>query len=86
MNNKLKVKVEDISGSPLFAGVPPKLLKKAVSFCVVKEYTAGSPIVNEGERGDFMFIIMDGEVDVLKGPKKLKLVLWAKEFFWEKVL
>jgi hypothetical protein len=65
----------------LFGGVPPKFVKKAASFCVVKEYSAGSPIINEGERGDFMFIILDGQVDVLKGPKKLKLATLGKGVF-----
>lgn len=81
MAKKLKVKFDDISGSPLFAGVPPKFVKKAVSFCTVRECPAGSPIINEGEKGDFMFIIMEGEVDVLKGPKKLKLATLGKGVF-----
>jgi CRP-like cAMP-binding protein len=81
MSKKLKVKFDDISGSPLFAGVPPKFVKKAVSFCTVRECPAGSPIINEGEKGDFMFIIMEGEVDVLKGPKKLKLATLSKGVF-----
>jgi signal-transduction protein with cAMP-binding, CBS, and nucleotidyltransferase domain len=81
MAKKLKVKFDDISGSPLFAGVPPKFVKKAVSFCTVRECPAGSSIINEGEKGDFMFIIMEGEVDVLKGPKKIKLATLSKGVF-----
>jgi hypothetical protein len=81
MAKKLKVKPQDIVNSPLFAGVPPKFVKKAASFCVVKEYSAGSPIINEGEKGDFMFIILEGEVDVLKGAKKIKLATLSKGVF-----
>ena len=81
MSKKLKVKADDISGSRLFAGVPPKFIKKAATFCTVKEYPAGTAIINEGEKGDFMFIIMDGEADVLKGPKKIKLATLGKGVF-----
>lgn len=81
MAKKIKVKAQDITSSPLFAGVPPKFVKKAATFCTVKEYSAGSPIINEGERGDFMFIILEGQVDVLKGPKKLKLATLGKGVF-----
>jgi signal-transduction protein with cAMP-binding, CBS, and nucleotidyltransferase domain len=76
-----KVKFDDISGSPLFAGVPPKFVKKATTFCTIRDCLAGSSIINEGERGDFMFIIVEGEVDVLKGPKKIKLATLGKGVF-----
>ena len=81
MSKKIKVKPTDIINSPLFAGVPPKFVKKAATFCEVKEYSAGSFIINEGEKGDFMFIILDGQVDVLKGPKKMKLATLGKGVF-----
>ena len=81
MPKKIKVKANDISSSPLFAGVPPKFVKKAATFCEEKEYSAGSPIINEGEKGDFMFIILDGQVDVLKGPKKIHLATLSKGIF-----
>jgi CRP-like cAMP-binding protein len=81
MAKKIKVKAIDIANSPLFAGVPPKFVKKAATFCIAKEYPAGSPIINEGEKGDFMFIILEGQVDVLKGPKKIKLATLGKGVF-----
>lgn len=81
MSKKIRVKAKDIETSPLFAGVPPKHVKKASSFCVGKEYPAGTTIINEGEKGDFMFIILEGEVDVLKGPKKIKLATLSKGVF-----
>jgi len=81
MNKKIKVKSKDIETSSLFAGVPSNFVKKAAGFCIAKEYPAGSFIINEGEKGDFMFIILEGEVDVLKGPKKLKLATLSKGVF-----
>jgi CRP-like cAMP-binding protein len=81
MPKKLKVKSDEILSSPLFAGVPPKFVKKAATFCEAKEYPSGSPIINEGEKGDFMFIILDGQVDVLKGPKKVHLATLSKGVF-----
>jgi signal-transduction protein with cAMP-binding, CBS, and nucleotidyltransferase domain len=81
MAKKLNVNFDEKLNSPLFAGVPPKFVKKAATFCEAKEYPAGSPIINEGEKGDFMFIILDGQVDVLKGPKKIHLATLSKGVF-----
>lgn len=81
MGKKIKVNVADISNSSLFAGVPAKVLKNVPKICTMKEYSAGSTIINEGEKGDFMFVIVDGQVDVLKGPKKMKLATLGKGVF-----
>lgn len=81
MPKKIKVKTNDIINSQLFAGVPPRIVKRAATLCIVKEYLAGSTIINEGEKGDFMFIILEGQVNVLKGPKKIKLATLSKGVF-----
>jgi CRP-like cAMP-binding protein len=81
MSKKLKVNVADISNSSLFAGVPLKVLKNVSKICTMKEYSAGSTIINEGEKGDFMFVIVDGQVDILEGPKKIKITTLGKGAF-----
>ena len=73
MAKKTSIKVIDIKNSPLFAGVPEKFLKSVPKFCAVKEFTDKSTIIKEGEVGNFMFIVLDGKVDVLKGKKLVKL-------------
>ena len=81
MSNKSKVKVEDIAFSPLFAGVPSNLLKRATKLCTAREYPAGSSIITEGEIGDFMFIVLDGEIDIIKGVKKVNIATLGKGVF-----
>jgi CRP-like cAMP-binding protein len=40
----------------------------------VRSYTAGSAIFTEGEAGDFMFAVLEGEVEVRKGNRVLMTV------------
>jgi len=73
MAKKIKVKYEEIKTSPLFAGVPDKVIKKIAAIPAAQEIATGTVIVKENDPGDSMFIIISGNVDVLKGEKKLKL-------------
>jgi len=81
MPKKPTVKVDEVKNSPLFVGVPTKLLKVIPKLCEVKELTQGSTIIKEGENGDFMFIILQGEVDILKGPKQVKVATLSQGAF-----
>jgi hypothetical protein len=80
-NKKLTVKIDEIKNSSLFVGVPPKFLKNVPKYCEVKELSQGSTIIKEGETGDFMFIILQGEVDILKGPKQDKVATLSQGAF-----
>lgn len=73
MANKNKVKFYEIRSSPLFVGVPDKDIKKAAAYPVTTDFKPGEAIIKEGDQGDFMFIILQGEVDILKGPKQIKV-------------
>ncbi len=81
MPKKLKVKFDEIRYSPLFAGVPDKDIKKAATYPVPADFKAGESIIKEGEKGDFMFIILQGEVDILKGPKQVKVATLSQGAF-----
>lgn len=70
---KIKVKYEEIRSSPLFTGVPDKLVKKIATYFNGRNYNAGDNIIKENDIGDFMFIVLSGQVDILKGPKSIKL-------------
>lgn len=56
----------------------------------VKTYTGGQVIFSEGDRGDKMFIILDGEVEILKAmggsTAKTLVTLRKGEFFGEMAL
>ena len=73
MAKKIKVKYDEIKTSPLFAGIPDKVIKKIAAIPTAQEIATGTVIVKENDPGDSMFIIISGNVDVLKGEKNLKL-------------
>lgn len=78
---KIKVKYEEIRSSPLFVGVPDKLVKKIATYFNGRNYNAGDSIIKENDIGDFMFIVLCGQVDVLKGPKSIKLATLGPGIF-----
>ena len=81
MPKKPSIKVQDIINSPLFAGVPPKFLKNVPKYCTVQEVAQGTTIIKEGDKGDSMFIVIQGQVDVFKGPKMVKLATLGSGVF-----
>jgi CRP-like cAMP-binding protein len=80
-DKKIKVKYEEIRNSPLFVGVPDKLVKKIATYFNGKNYNAGDSIIKENDIGDFMFIVLSGQVDILKGPKSIKLATLGPGIF-----
>ena len=66
MPKKIKIKFEEIQASALFAGVPPKTIKKIATFPRAQEHPAGDNIIKEGDVGEFMFVVLNGQVDVIK--------------------
>lgn len=81
MPKKPSIKVQDIINSPLFAGVPPMFLKNVPKYCTVQEVAQGTTMIKEGDTGDSMFIIVQGQVDVFKGPKMIKLATLGSGVF-----
>jgi len=83
MAKKIKVKYEEIRNSPLFAGVPDKIIKKIATFPNGVEYTAGTDIIKEGDIGEFMFVTLQGQVDIIKNNagKELKLATLGPGLF-----
>lgn len=52
--------------TPLFAGLEIEETQMLGGFMYVYEAPAGLTIITEGEAGDFMMLLMDGMVDVLR--------------------
>jgi len=42
------------------------IIKTIVKLCEFRSFKKGSTIINEGEQGDELFIIIKGEIDILK--------------------
>ena len=70
---KIKVSSDELYLCTLFNGIPKPIIKKIAMFPEAKVIEAGTTIIKEGDKGDSMFIILQGEVDVFKTEKKIKV-------------
>src|SRR5581483_225265 len=78
-------KVSLLRRVPLFEQCSNRDLGKIGSLAREVDYAAGTPIVRQGEPGRELFIIVDGEVDVRSGARKLA-TLPAGNYFGEMAL
>jgi CRP/FNR family cyclic AMP-dependent transcriptional regulator len=75
-------KVALVARVPLFERCSRRELGKIASIAREIEYPAATPVVHEGRRGDEFFIVVEGEVDVRRGGRKLATI-GAGDFFGE---
>ncbi|MBN2159737.1 MAG: cyclic nucleotide-binding domain-containing protein [Spirochaetes bacterium] len=62
-----------LSGIPLFNSLPPEEIGALLPFIHSHTYPAGEQICRQGERGTSMFIIEEGEVNVIDEQKNQKI-------------
>ncbi len=43
-----------------------EIIDRIISLCKFRTFKKGATIINEGEQGDELFIILDGEIDIIK--------------------
>jgi CRP-like cAMP-binding protein len=55
-----------MSKTPLFSGLLIEETRRLCGFMFVYEAPVGVTLINEGDPGDFMVLLMDGMVDVLR--------------------
>jgi diguanylate cyclase (GGDEF)-like protein len=60
----LKLKKNVIEDSPLFRGMRPSEIKKLILISEVRQYEDGENIVIQGEEGNEMFVVLEGDADV----------------------
>ena len=70
---------------PLFAELNRRHLNKVAAIGRIRRFHDGSAIVRAGERGDALFVILDGEVSVRR-PGLSELSLGSGSFFGEMAL
>jgi ATP-binding cassette, subfamily B, bacterial len=71
---------------PIFSEVPDELLAAAVQFMGTEQYPTGRVVVQEGDMGNRMFIIVRGKVEVVRDSEQGPLrsaVLEAGDYFGE---
>ncbi len=62
----VRLRMEVMAGMPLFAHLGYKELVRVMNITRVREYEPGEIIIQEGEPGDELLLVLDGTVDLLK--------------------
>lgn len=60
------LEVEFLKKFPIFAGLTDEKLSKLKSIMKEIEYPGGSVIIRDGDRGEEMFILLEGDVEISK--------------------
>jgi CRP/FNR family cyclic AMP-dependent transcriptional regulator len=80
-------KLAVISSSPLFEMLSSTELAYLAELAEQRRYDAGEPVFEEGELGDSLYVIIRGEVEVVRrdsgGASRPLTVLTAPDFFGE---
>jgi CRP-like cAMP-binding protein len=80
-------KSEILKRSELFANLLPEEIDMLSELCKWEVFEPGETVFEEGDEGDSLYIIAEGEVEVLRhstrGDLKLLAVLKEPEFFGE---
>jgi CRP-like cAMP-binding protein len=73
----------DVLGAlPLFAGMSKRQLRGLAKLAKVEDYVASEPIVQKGEQGDSLYLVLEGRARVAGKSRTLK----AGDFFGEMAL
>jgi CRP-like cAMP-binding protein len=67
--------IEVLEGVPLFAGLPPKHLKRIRDLAEPADYMAGASLVKEGTEGDSFFVILEGLAKVTVGKRTINRLM-----------
>lgn len=68
---------------PLFAGVTPESMERLAAAVGELEFGAGQFIVRQGQVGSGLYVVVDGEVNVIRGAEEVIATLGPGEFFGE---
>jgi CRP-like cAMP-binding protein len=82
--NESGIETAALKNTPFFGGLTPEDLGGILDVGRAASYTAGEPIVEEGDVGDGMYIVVSGEARVDVGGRYH--VLKAGDFFGEMAL
>lgn len=75
------IKVEALAKAPLFEGLSKKELTQLARMTDDLEVEAGYVLCKEGQLGHEFFVVMDGEVEISRGGRRLES--GSQDFFGE---
>lgn len=68
---KLQLRREILARMPLFRPLNDREILRVLQVTDVQSYTDGDTVITEGERGEELYIVLEGKVDVMRGEAKL---------------
>jgi voltage-gated potassium channel len=75
-----------LEGIPLFAGVPKRQVRKIAALTRESRYRTGTAIVRAGEKGDELFLVLEGSASVLRQRGLPSIPLGPGAYFGEMAL
>lgn len=75
------IKMEALAKAPLFEGLSKKELTQLARMTDDLEVEAGYVLCKEGQRGHEFFVVMDGDVEISRGGRRLES--GSQDFFGE---
>jgi CRP-like cAMP-binding protein len=73
-----------LAGFPLFTGVSKRRLRKLARTATLVEFAPGETIIFAGDRGDFLYVILDGKAKTI--ARRAGRALRVGEYFGEVAL
>ncbi len=77
---RLELKKQVLSQMPLFRQLDERELLRVLQVTEVQPYKNGERVITEGERGESLYIVLDGEVRVLRGDTEVKTLSVGEHF------
>jgi serine/threonine protein phosphatase PrpC/CRP-like cAMP-binding protein len=68
---KLQLRREILARMPLFRPLNDREILRVLQVTDVQLYTDGQAVITEGERGEELYIVLEGKVDIMRGEAKL---------------
>lgn len=68
---KLQLRREILARMPLFRPLNDREILRVLQVTDVVEYTDGEAVITEGEKGEELYIVLEGTVEVMRGDAKL---------------
>lgn len=86
VSTNIKDTLDKVRRIGFFTGFTDKELVRLLKICHTRKYAAGEPIFREGEQGDRLFVLLAGEVEIVKemgGETKVLATMTAGDVFGE---